>query len=47
MPQGVAGTNWDSVDFTILDAVTQPVLGVGDHSRRNSSRQGATIYVRE
>ena len=32
VPQGAAGTNSTAWDFTILDAVTQPVLGVGDHS---------------
>jgi hypothetical protein len=32
VPQGSAGTNSTSWDFTVLDAITQPVLGVGDHS---------------
>jgi len=32
VPQGAAGTSSTSWDFKILDAVTQPVLGVGDHS---------------
>jgi len=30
--QGVPQTTPSSWDFTVLDAVTQPVLGVGDHS---------------
>ena len=32
VPQGSPGTNSTSWDFTILDSITQPVLGVGDHS---------------
>jgi len=32
VPQGSAGTNSTSWDFTVLDAITQPVLGVADHS---------------
>jgi Glycosyl hydrolase catalytic core len=32
VPQGDPGTNATAWDFTILDAVTQPVLGIGDHS---------------
>jgi hypothetical protein len=32
VPQGAAGTASTSWDFTVLDAITQPVLGVGDHS---------------
>jgi len=32
VPQDSAGTNSTSWDFTVLDAITQPVLGVGDHS---------------
>src|SRR5579864_6672359 len=32
VPQGSAGTNSTNWDFTVLDAITQPVLGVGDHS---------------
>jgi len=32
VPQGVAGTNSTAWDFTVLDDITQPVLGVGDHS---------------
>jgi hypothetical protein len=32
VPQGDAGTTSTSWDFTKLDAITQPVLGVGDHS---------------
>ena len=32
VPQGSAGTNSTSWDFTVLDAITQPVLGIGDHS---------------
>src|SRR6202167_3052330 len=30
--QGAAGSNSTAWSFTILDAITQPVLGVGDHS---------------
>ncbi|HSZ61982.1 MAG TPA: glycosyl hydrolase [Terriglobales bacterium] len=32
IPQGVAGSGSTAWNFTILDAITQPVLGVGDHS---------------
>lgn len=32
VPQGSAGTSSTSWDFSTLDAITQPVLGVGDHS---------------
>ena len=32
VPQGAAGTTSTSWDFTVLDSITQPVLGVGDHS---------------
>lgn len=32
VPQGSAGTNATSWDFTVLDAIAQPVLGVADHS---------------
>ena len=32
VPQGSAGTASTAWDFTIVDAITQPVLGVGDHS---------------
>ncbi|HWY21653.1 MAG TPA: glycosyl hydrolase [Candidatus Acidoferrum sp.] len=32
VPQGTAGSTSTSWDFTILDAITQPVLSVGDHS---------------
>ena len=32
VPQGAAGTASTAWDFNVLDAVTQPVLGVGDHS---------------
>ena len=32
VPQGAAGTSSTAWDFTKLDAITQPVLGVGDHS---------------
>ena len=32
VPQGSAGTSSTNWDFTVLDAITQPVLGVGDHS---------------
>jgi hypothetical protein len=32
VPQGAAGTSSTAWNFTKLDAVTQPVLGVGDHS---------------
>jgi len=31
VPQGAEGTNSTSWTFTILDAITQPVLGVADH----------------
>ena len=32
VPQGAAGTPTTAWDFSNLDAITQPVLGVGDHS---------------
>ena len=32
VPQGSSGTNSTGWDFTVLDAITQPVLGVADHS---------------
>jgi Glycosyl hydrolase catalytic core len=32
VPQGSPGSNSTTWDFSILDAITQPVLGVGDHS---------------
>lgn len=32
VPQGAAGTASTAWSFTILDDITQPVLGVGDHS---------------
>lgn len=32
VPQGSAGTSSQAWDFTMLDAIVQPVLGVGDHS---------------
>src|SRR5216684_2694387 len=32
VPQGAEGTSSTAWDFTTLDAITQPVLGVGDHS---------------
>jgi hypothetical protein len=32
VPQGAAGTASTAWDFNVLDAVIQPVLGVGDHS---------------
>ena len=32
VPQGVADSTSTAWDFTVLDAITQPVLGVGDHS---------------
>jgi hypothetical protein len=32
IPQGTQGTASTGWDFSILDAITQPVLGVGDHS---------------
>jgi hypothetical protein len=32
VPQGAAGTASTAWNFSVLDAITQPVLGVGDHS---------------
>jgi hypothetical protein len=32
VPQGSEGTNSTAWDFSTLDGITQPVLGVGDHS---------------
>jgi putative glycosyl hydrolase len=32
VPQGAAGTSSTAWDFATVDAITQPVLGVGDHS---------------
>jgi hypothetical protein len=32
IPQGAQGTSSTAWDFTVLDGITQPVLGLGDHS---------------
>ena len=32
IPQGAQGTSSTAWDFTVLDGITQPVLGIGDHS---------------
>ena len=32
VPQGMAGSGSQAWDFTVLDSIVQPVLGVGDHS---------------
>src|SRR5438874_5322429 len=32
VPQGSEGTSSQGWDFSVLDAITQPVLGMGDHS---------------
>jgi hypothetical protein len=32
VPQGAQSTSSTAWDFTVLDSITQPVLGVGDHS---------------
>src|SRR5438309_8805884 len=32
VPQGSAGTTSTAWDFTVLDSIVQPVLGIGDHS---------------
>ena len=32
VPQGAAGSTSTAWDFSVLDAIAQPVLGVGDHS---------------
>jgi hypothetical protein len=32
VPQGAAGSSSTAWSFSVLDAITQPVLGVGDHS---------------
>lgn len=46
VPQGLEGTNSTSWDFTTLDAITQPVLGVGDHSPEfQIAKAPAFMYV--
>jgi hypothetical protein len=44
--QGVPQTTANTWDFTVLDDVTQPVLGVGDHSPEFPDRGSAGIHVR-
>ena len=46
VPQGSEGTTSAAWDFTILDDVTQPVLGVGDHSPEfQIAKAPAFMYV--
>jgi putative glycosyl hydrolase len=46
IPQGLNGTNSQAWDFTILDSVVQPVLGVGDHSPEfQIAKAPAFMYV--
>jgi hypothetical protein len=48
VPQGAEGTSSTAWDFTILDAVTQPVLGVGDHSPEfQIAKAPAFMYVND
>lgn len=46
IPQGSQGTGSMAWDFSILDAITQPVLGVGDHSPEFQIAKGpAFMYL--
>jgi len=46
VPQGSDGTTSTAWDFTILDDITQPVLGVGDHSPEfQIAKAPAFMYV--
>jgi hypothetical protein len=46
VPEGSEGTNSTAWDFTILDDITQPVLGVGDHSPEfQIAKAPAFMYV--
>src|ERR1700758_1292781 len=46
IPQGSEGTPSTAWDFSILDAITQPVLGVGDHSPEfQIAKAPAFMYV--
>ncbi len=48
VPQGSEGTSSTAWDFTILDAITQPVLGVGDHSPEfQITKAPAFLYVND
>jgi len=46
VPQGAQGTSSTAWNFTVLDGITQPVLGVGDHSPEFQIAKGpAYIYA--
>src|SRR5256885_5418447 len=46
VPQGIANSTSTTWDFTKLDAITQPVLGVGDHSPEfQIAKAPAFMYV--
>lgn len=46
VPQGSEGTSSTAWDFTVLDAITQPVLGSGDHSSEfQIAKAPAFMYV--
>jgi hypothetical protein len=46
VPQGSAGTTSTAWDFSVLDGITQPVLGVGDHSPEFQVAKGPPfLYV--
>ena len=47
VPQGAEGSASTAWNFSILDAITQPVLGVGDHSPEFQIMQGASVHVPE
>ena len=48
VPQGAEGTSSTAWDFTILDAITQPVLGVGDRSPEfQIAKAPAFMYVND
>ena len=48
VPQGAEGTSSTAWDFTVLDAITQPVLGVGDHSPEfQIAKAPAFVYVND
>jgi hypothetical protein len=48
VPQGSEATNSTAWDFNMLDAITQPVLGVGDHSPEfQIAKAPAFMYVND
>jgi len=47
IPQGTQGTASMGWDFSILDAITQPVLGVGDHSPEFQIAKGPAFMYQD